>query len=165
MANKKWIDDVCIENAQLLTGAFKNFSGKEKPPYNRAGDRNFAVFIDNDIAEVMKNDGWNIKTLNPRDEDEEPRHYIVVAVSYKIRPPEITLISGKSVRTLTEETVGILDQAEAINVDLIIHPYVWNVGDESGVKAYLKEMVFEQKTSRLQEKYAYLMEEESDEQN
>lgn len=163
MVDKKWIDDVCIENAQLLTGAFKNFSGKENPPYNRAGDRNFAVFIDNDIAEVMKNDGWNIKTLNPRDEDEEPRYYIVVAVSYKIRPPKIMLISGKSIVELNEETVGQLDNAEPINVDLIIHPYVWNVGDKSGVKAYLKEMVFEQRTSRLQEKYAYLMEGESDE--
>ena len=156
MADKKWIDDICIENAELLGGSFKNFSGIENPPYNRAGDRNFAVYIDDETAEAMMRDGWNVKTRKPRDDDEEPRYYIVVAVSYKIRPPKIVLISGKSIVELNEETVGQLDNAEPINVDLIIHPYIWNVGDKSGVKAYLKEMVFEQRTSRLQEKYAYL---------
>lgn len=166
MAERKWIDDVCIENAELLPGQFKNFSGRESQ-FNRAGDRNFAVFIDDkEVAQRMIDDGWNVKIRQPRDEDEEPRYYIIVAVSFKVRPPKITLITGRKQQQLTEENVGILDDAEAKNVDLILHPYLWGPlpDGKSGVKAYLKEMYFEQRVSPLGEKYAYLDIEVDDEE-
>lgn len=124
-----------IENARIF---FRNFSGKQTK-FNPPGKRNFCVYIPEDAAEVMAEDGWNIKYTKPRDEDDEPRPYTQVAVGYEKYPPKVWLISGKSKTLLDEETVSSLDYAEIENVDLVIRPYSWNANGKSGVKAYLKK--------------------------
>lgn len=137
MVQGKVTDNIIIENARLL---FNNFSGKETI-YNREGDRNFCVVIDDaKTAEKLKLDGWNIKTLPMRDEDEEPTHYLKVRLKYDPIPPNIYLITSRNKTLLTEETVGSLDFAEIKNVDLIIRPYNWTTMNNSGVSAYVKTM-------------------------
>ena len=61
-------DNINISNARI---GFRNFSGKEGQ-FNPAGNRNFAVFLD-DINEAKKleQEGWNIRWLKSRNEDEE----------------------------------------------------------------------------------------------
>lgn len=144
------VNDMMIENARI---GFKNFSGKEGK-FNNAGNRNFCVFLDDPvIVEDMIRDGWNVRFLNPRDNQEEPQAYIQVAVSYVGRPPKIFLISGRSKTALEEEDINILDWAEIKTVDLVIHPYSWDVGGRSGIKAYLKDAYITIVEDRLAEKY------------
>ena len=57
---------VTMEGVRLM---FRNFAGKEDQ-YNKEGDRNFAVAIDETVARQMAEDGWNIKWLKPREDDE-----------------------------------------------------------------------------------------------
>lgn len=138
MAKRKTnVGEVAIENARII---FKNFAGKEST-YNRAGARNFCVILDDEeIVKQMMDDGWNIKTLASRDEDEEPAHYIQVSVNFENRPPNVYLITKKNKVLLNERTIDSLDNSDIAYADLIISPYFWEVRGETGVKAYLKTM-------------------------
>ena len=53
------------DNTVLMEGVriiFRNFAGKEGQ-YNREGDRNFAVLLDEPTAAAMAEDNWNVKDV------------------------------------------------------------------------------------------------------
>lgn len=146
-------DKVVMEGVRII---FRNFSGKEGQ-YNREGDRNFGVILPDDVAEAMLADGWNVKYLQPREEEEEETQtpWLAVSVNYeKGRPPLVKTITERGSTTLDEKTVDTLDWVDIVNVDLIVRPYHWEVSGRSGVKAYLQSMYVTIEEDELERKYA-----------
>lgn len=145
---------ILIENARII---FRNFEGKEGP-YNRAGDRNFCVLLDEDLASKLVADGWNIKALRAREEGEPEQPYIQVSVGFKVRPPKMVMIGSisKNRNELDEDSCAVLDWVDIRTVDLIIRPYHWVVREDSGIKAYLQTIYVTVEEDFLDLKYSDL---------
>lgn len=146
----KILEDVVI--------AFRNFAGKEDT-YNREGDRNFAILLDDDQAEEMLRDGWNVKHLKARDDEETPQAYIQVAVSYKNRPPKIGMVTSKGLTYLGEGEVEMLDWVDIETADVTLNPYEWAVNGKTGVKAYVQSLFIKIEEDYLQLKWTNYVEE------
>ena len=142
---------ILFEDADII---FRNFKGEEGQ-YNREGDRNFAVLInDPKVVEALLDDGWNVKFLKPQDDDGEEQAYLQVSVNFKGRPPMIYMISSKGKEQLSEDIVELLDYVDIRTVDMILNPYPWNVNGRSGVKAYLEKLFVTIEEDALDQKYS-----------
>lgn len=144
-------NNVVIEHARLI---FRNFSGAERT-YNPAGRRNFSVVLSEDLAVAMKNNGWNVKYLQPKDPEDPPQAHLPVAVNFNNYPPKIVMLTSDGKTILDESNVSQLDVAEIENVDLVIRPYTWDRNGARGVKAYLKTMYVTIWEDELEKKYAH----------
>jgi hypothetical protein len=143
-----------FEDARII---FRNFEGREGK-YNAEGDRNFCVLLDEDLANQLDRDGWNVKALRAREEGDPDQPYLEIKVSYKKRPPKIYMISSRGRTPIDEEMVEILDFADIKMVDFVVNPYEWTVGGKTGIKAYLKTMFVTIYEDALEIKYADLEE-------
>jgi hypothetical protein len=139
-----------MEGAQVV---YRNFEGRETP-FNREGDRNFAVVLDDVTAEEMRKDGWNVKTKPSKDDPDQNFNTLSVKIGNKGKPPNIVMISRRGRTKLSVNEVEVLDWVEFQNVDLKVGPYHWNVRGESGITAYLRALYITVLEDDLDKKYA-----------
>lgn len=139
-----------IDDARII---FKNFEGREDT-YNRAGDRNFALVIPTEEqADMLKEEGWNVKIKAPREEGDVPFMYLPVKVKYNEKGgPKAILVSGSNTRHLNEDTIGMLDHISIQSIDMDIRPFDWNMHGTSGRTAYLQAIWVTQKIDRFDER-------------
>lgn len=136
-----------IDEARII---FRNFAGVGSK-FNREGDRNFAVIIPSeDIANRMREEGWNVKIKAPREEGDAPFMYLPVKVKFNERGPQIYLKTGSTVNKLNENTISCLDKLDILSVDMDIRPYDWEMSDgKTGRSAYLQSMQVIQEIDRF----------------
>lgn len=135
-----------IDDARII---YRNFAGAASK-FNREGDRNFAVFIDDqDIIDAMINEGWNVKIKPPREEGDEPFAYLPVKVKFSGFGPVVYLKTGDRVNKLDEDGIFCLDDIEIENVDLDIRPYDWDFNGKQGRTAYLQSIEVTQRIDRF----------------
>lgn len=131
-------ENVTIEDAQIR---FRNFSGT-KTEFNKAGNRQFSIFLPQDTADILEEAGWYIKRKPPRNEGDDPRNQLDVSVMFGKYPPIVKLISHDGTESyLNEENVGILDSVDIDHATVEIRPYNWEVNGKTGVKAYVRELL------------------------
>jgi len=139
-----------IEGGRLI---FRNFAGREQQ-YNPEGNRNFSVILDDELAQQLLDDGWNVKYLDPLEEGDPPVPHIQITVGYKIRPPRVVMMTSRARTNLGEHEVEVLDWADIANADLIARGYDWYVNGKGGTKAYLQSLFVTIEEDALEQKYA-----------
>lgn len=139
-----------IDDARII---YRNFTGAPSK-FNREGDRNFALVIpDEEIADELAREGWNVKIKPARDEGDTPFMYLPVKVKFNDRGPAVYLNSGSRVNKLTEDMIDILDNIDIVGIDMDIRPYDWEVNGKTGRTAYLQSMNVIQEIDRFAERY------------
>lgn len=141
---------VQIDDARII---YRNFSGAPSQ-FNREGDRNFAVVIpDQEIADALIEQGWNVKIKPPREDQDTPFMFLSVKIKFNDRGPNVYLKTGHALNKLTEETVGMLDDVDIVSVDLDIRPFDWEINGKTGRTAYLHSMQVTQQIDRFAAQY------------
>lgn len=140
-----------IDDARII---YRNFAGLGSK-FNREGDRNFSVLIDNqEVADALVEAGWNVKIKPPREDGDLPFMHLPVKVKFNDRGPTIYLKSGSALNKLDEESIDCLDHIDILSVDLDIRPYDWDVNGKSGRAAYLQSIHVTQQVDRFAERYS-----------
>lgn len=143
------IEKLTIEDAKLCS---KNFSGA-KTKWKAAGIRKFTLILDQETAERLIDEGWNVSVRPGREDGDSDRYYLDVAVRFEKFPPVVKLVTSRGVTTLDEDTVGQLDAANIIKADVAVVPYHWHFNDNEGIKAYLKTGYFTIEEDEFADKY------------
>ena len=139
-----------IDEAHII---YRNFKG-EGSKYNREGDRNFAVIIDDqDIADQLIDAGWNVKIKPPREDGDSPFMYLPVKITFNDRGPNAYLMTGRRMNRLDKDSIACLDDVDILNVDLDIRPYDWEVNGKEGRTAYLQAIKVTQNLDRFAADY------------
>ena len=140
-----------IDDARIV---YRNFSGAGSK-FNREGDRNFAVVMpDQEMADALIAEGWNVKIKPPRDEDDTPFMYLPVKIKFNDRGPNCYLATGTRMNRLDEESICCLDDVDILSVDMDIRPYDWDVNGKVGRTAYLASIKVTQEVDRFASRFA-----------
>lgn len=142
---------IIIRDAAILPGGWRNFSGREDQ-YNKTGKREFNIALPQDVANALAEQGLNVKVRET--EEGEKTYYLKCTASWKIKAPQIYLISGNQKTLLSEELVGILDDADIIKADITLDAVPWDVNGRSGLTAYLAKAYITIVQDELDEEYA-----------
>lgn len=150
MANKN------VLNLEGVSIGFRNFAGAEGR-YNKQGDRNFVVFLDDAKAKELLSKGWNVKFPKENDDidpEEDTRHpYLPVSLNFNGFPPKVVVIADGNASKLDESEVDMLDYADILDVDIVLNPYNWSVNGSTGIKAYCKAIYVTIDTDAFDAKY------------
>lgn len=117
---------------------WRNFAGKlpgykgQIPPYG-----SFNVYINKAKADELKQKKYNVKEWTTPDGD--TRYRLDIAVRYDQYPPNVYMkTDGKTkLVKLNEDTIGVLDTAEIVDADLMIHGSQNRQELNAPLKAYL----------------------------
>jgi hypothetical protein len=131
-------NSIILKNSQII---YPNFTGVEKK-YNPPGRRNFCVVLeDEEMAQRLRDDGWNVKISVPKEEDDSAFCYLPVEARFDNYPPKIQVVLGDAAQFLNENTVGELDNCDISYADVVINPSTRTEPDGTiKRKAYLSKM-------------------------
>lgn len=150
---RKKLEPITCEDVKLI---YRNFSGEARR-FNPKGKRNFCVMLPDDVAHAMKEDGYHVRWLDPREEGDSPQAIVKVNVLYseRARPPRVVLITTRGKTKLGEDEISLLDWARITECDLIFRPYE-RVDENDGrrtVTAWLTAIYATIEEDALEQKY------------
>ncbi len=150
----KKLGNLTLEDAKFF--GRPNFSGIEDQ--FKDSRRKFTVLIPNELADQLRQAGWNVKTSIPTPEEkaegrEELSHLRVMVDDNS----EVFILMGEEKEHLTVGTFGVIDRSRIEMMDMEIRAWEYNPQEKPGeysarlvmLVANLRPNVLEQKYGRL----------------
>ena len=146
-----WLQNghLSVEHAVIM---YKNFEGRPDRFNIKGGKRTFNLVLSNEMAEELKELGWNVKEKAPRDVDEDWLYTTEIVVNMESRfPPKMYLCSEKNGKKrmvkLDADMLKELDTGEFSNIDVVINPYQHDKDARFKYKGYCQALYAEQAVS------------------
>jgi len=152
----KKVGNITLEDAKFF--GRPNFSGVE----DRFKDarRKFTVLIPNEVADQLREMGWNVKTNIPTQEelkefpDREPLSHLKVMVD---DGSIVQIRMGEDVETLTVPAFGVIDRSRIEEMDMEIRAWEYDPEERPGnYSARLVALVANIRPNILEQKYGRL---------
>ena len=144
-----WDDrgNLIVENAVIFWTNFKGEATRFNP---QGGKRTLNLAIPEVMANEMKEIGFNGKSRDPYDEQDDILYFTecVLNMNSRFEPRVMLCTEWKGKKTMTQlhgDSVGQLQDMRFENVDLVIHPH----RHETGCKGYINTIVATQAKSDL----------------
>lgn len=148
-------NEVTLEDVRI---GWTNFSGA-KGPFNKEGDLFFELFLREEVATKLADEGYNVKFPDEEeaeeDEYQKDPHLRIKLKMDGARPPKVVITNGANGSTqLNADTIQILDQADIAGVDIIFRPYEYDVQGSRGKSAWLKALYVTLDRNAFDDKYS-----------
>lgn len=146
-----------VENAVVI---WTNFAGKPTAFNPAGGKRTFSLVLNEEVGEILKEEGWNVKFREPKLEGDDTLITTEIVVNMDaVRPPLVKLYTkfkGRGKETdLVGDMVGQLDNIQIENIDVVVRPYNHGRPGLYSVKGYAQEIrVIQAQDGYFDDKYA-----------
>jgi len=133
---------------------WSNLRGLPTKYNENGGVRTFNVVLEDDkLIQDLIEDDWNVKARE--NSDGSVMHYLPVEARYNHIPPKIWMITSHGNTLLDEYTVGQLDYADIVKVDLIVKGRDWDDNGQHKVKAFCRSMYVTIEEDEFEAEYLY----------
>lgn len=151
MGMNKETNKIAFRDCKL---AYMNLRGLPTKFNENGGVRTFNVILeDQALIDDLIEDGWNVKA---RERDDGSVTYsLPVEARYNHIPPQIWMITSHGRTLLDEYTVGQLDYADIVKVDLIVKGREWDDHGTRKVKAFCRSMYVTIEEDEFAAEYLY----------
>lgn len=146
-----------IRDAKIV---FRNFAGA-KGPFNEEGVRSFSVLLDEALAAQLTDAGLNVKAMRNLDDDgANPMFHLPVAVSFRVRPPRIYMVTGDGhsiplrKTMLPEDALSMMDNLEFSACHMVLSVSNYDVRGTKGKKCYLQSFFGHVLMDELEREYS-----------
>lgn len=154
--NKK-VPNLILEDARFF--GRPNFSGEEDQ--FKDSRRKFNVLIPDELADQLRDIGWNVKTLIPTDEQKaegmENLSFLKVMIDMNDDPTkgaQVYMKMGETLEQMSPANVGLMDRARFVDIGMEIRAWEYDPQDKPGqYSARLVKFVGVMEPSRMTERY------------
>lgn len=126
---KQKLGNLTLEDAKFF--GRPNFSGEEDQ-FKDARPK-FTVLIPNDLADKLRELGWNVKTNIPTQEEMAEGREMISHLKVMVdRQSDIWIIMGEDREKLNEQTRGVLDKSRVERLDMEIRAWEYDPEEKPG---------------------------------
>ena len=155
------LGNLTLEDAKFF--GRPNFRGEEDQ--FKDARAKFTVLIPNDVADQLRDLGWNVKTTCPTAEQEKEGMECIshLKVMVDVEKCDVWIIMGEDREKLEAKNLGVIDKSRIEEMDMEIRAWMYNVDEvrtgteEPRYSARLVTLVANIKPNLLSAKYGNLV--------